>query len=69
MTGFLFLTWHGMAMNESEDRSASVLLPLAAGVKSGQFSLSFCSPACLRLFFNHCVDELEAKIAKETAKR
>ena len=55
LEGFLFFDWNG-TNNESAD------FELGLNVKKGQFSINFCSTACLRKFLNSCVDKLEENI-------
>lgn len=55
--GFLDIHWHG---------NVCAMLPIVEDSPNGQFDLYFCSTACLRGFFNACVDELERKVQKET---
>ena len=64
MKGFFGLTWHGAHDNGSGDhRDVYVRVDVAKDCEDGQFEMYFCSPKCLRAFFDDCVDELEARIA------
>ena len=50
------------------DAGISAHLDIVADVRGGQADLYFCSAACLRAFFNACVDEFESRIAKARQK-
>ena len=53
---FLHLDWH----THTSEQYAS--LDVAALVAGGQFEIYFCSPACLRAFFNELMDEFEQRL-------
>jgi len=61
LEGFLSIGVHG-AHSEIHSQPDAHLY-IADVVRFGQFELYFCSTACLRKFFNLCVDELEQKLA------
>jgi hypothetical protein len=46
---------------DDSSRGAGAHLELVKDASHGQFDLLFCSTACLRSFFNACVDELERR--------
>ena len=47
------------------DRELFAIMDLVDDAVGGQFSLYFCSTACLRAFFNSLVDELEKRIQQD----
>lgn len=60
---FLSIWWHGahdggVGVHEGHE----ALVRVADNVSAGQFSFYFCSPACLRIFLNRLVDDLEREI-------
>lgn len=67
---FFALHWHGA---HTEDGGTGIhpdtgaMVDIVQTEVGGQFDLDFCSPACLRAFLNHCVDELERAIAGNEA--
>ncbi len=67
MEGFLALHWHGAhdgGIGRHRDRY--VVVEIVRDSRAGQYDLCFCSPQCLRAFLNACVDELEARIARQS---
>ena len=60
LEGFLSLGFHGAHDSNHSLPSASVAI--AAETLDGQFECYFCSVACMRIFFNRCIDELEKKL-------
>jgi hypothetical protein len=63
LDGFLRLIWHGAHQGGTgKDVGISAHLDIVEDVCGGQADLYFCSTACLRAFFNACVDEFERKI-------
>ena len=70
MEGFLALHWHGAhdgGIGRHRDRY--VVVEIVRDSRAGQYDLCFCSPQCLRAFLNTCVDELEARIARQSKGR
>lgn len=65
LDAFFHLTWHGAPdSGEGEDREIGYMLDIIRDIRGGQADMYFCSTACLRQFLNHCVDELERKVAR-----
>ena len=65
LEGFTSIFWHGAHDSGiGGDRDICASVDLAVECKGGQFEIYFCSPSCLRAFFNSWVDALEAKIQK-----
>ena len=65
LDGYLYLTWHGLHSDKQPEGNYEYEnLAIAKGVRGGQFELYFCSTKCVRSFFDHVVDSLEAKIKK-----
>lgn len=60
MEGFLIFGFHGAHGEEPPCPSAEI--SIADHAPCGQFELYFCTSACLRLFLNRCVDELEERL-------
>lgn len=73
LDGFLSLDWHpaeeseGSAAESVSSTHPGFSLPLAQGVRGGQFGFFFCSVQCLRQFLNELLDSMEARI-QSTAK-
>ena len=44
---------------------ASLYLPVVEDVRGGQWTVYFCSTACMREFLAGCVDELERRVGAE----
>jgi hypothetical protein len=64
LDAFFRLSWHGAHEGgEGEDREIGCTLDIVRDIHGGEAELYFCSTACLRQFFNQCVDELERKVA------
>jgi hypothetical protein len=64
--GFLALDWHGAHDDGiGDDRNLFTYMTVVEDAVGGQFSLYFCSTACLRAFFNSLVDELEKRIQRD----
>jgi len=62
---WLGMYWHGAhsemkGTGDRPDTGGSVRI--VEDCPNGQFSIAFCSTACLRQFLNNCVDELEKRI-------
>lgn len=57
LLGFADIFWHVSDKDPIGCKSVSII----SNAKNGQADLYFCSTACLRKFFNLCVDELENK--------
>ncbi len=55
---FWDLSWHSHLEND-----AHAFLEVACLTQGGQFEFCFCSPACLRAFFNELVDDFEQELA------
>jgi len=69
LDGFLRFIWHGAHQGGSGDHvGVSAFLDIVEDVRGGQADLYFCSTACLRAFFNACVDAFEAKISEANTK-
>jgi hypothetical protein len=66
LSGFLDLIWHGAHDHGvGDDRDLFRVLRIAEDAVGGQFSLYFCSTACLRAFVNSLVDALEKRIQRD----
>ncbi len=66
LSGFLELIWHGAHDHGiGDDRDLFTTLTLVDDAIGGQFSLAFCSTACLRAFLNSLVNELEKRIERD----
>ncbi len=61
LMAFLTLGLRGAQGDEGEAPSVSV--SIADEIPNGQFEFCFCSTACMREFFNACVDAVEEKLA------
>jgi hypothetical protein len=61
----LDIIWHG-AHGDGVGNNREIFTGkyIAYDVRGGWFDLYFCSPKCLRLFFNKCVDEFELSTKK-----
>ena len=64
LDGFLHFIWHGAHHGGSGVNTNISAQDIVEDVRGGQADLNFCSTACLRAFFNACVDEFEGKIAE-----
>ena len=62
MRAFITLIWHGRHDHDGEADDVYAGLDIVEDGAQGQFDLYFCSTACLRAFFNACVDKLEQKV-------
>jgi len=63
LEGFLNLYWHGAHdSGEGPHREMGFFIPIVEGGATGQFTLQFCSPDCLRKFLNDCVNEVERRL-------
>ncbi len=63
---FLFMDWEsGIRMDGRgrEIETPHAEFEIARDVAGGQFTMLFCSTACLRKFLNECVDRLEGAIS------
>ena len=72
LAGFLDLHWHGAHSGEGgigPDANIDIGIILAHETRQGQFSIAFCSTACLREFLNYCVDELEEVVTEQRRQR
>jgi hypothetical protein len=63
LEGFVSIGFHGA--HSKGDSQPDAVLSIAEDVRFGQFELYFCSTACLRKFFNSCVDELEQRLTRK----
>lgn len=69
LDAFFHLTWHGAHDGgEGSDREVGCMLDIIRDIRGGQADMYFCSTGCLRQFLNHCVDELERKVARLKTK-
>lgn len=69
LDGFFRFIWHGAHQGGSGDHvGISAFLDIVEDVRGGQADLYFCSTACLRAFFNACVDAFEMKIDEAQAR-
>jgi hypothetical protein len=66
LEGFLSIYWHGAHDGGvGENPEAGFNVDIIKDALGGEASLYFCSTACLRTFFNLCVDALESGIKKD----
>ncbi|HEV8068447.1 MAG TPA: hypothetical protein VGP76_11975 [Planctomycetaceae bacterium] len=66
LSGYLALIWHGAHDHSiGDDRHLFTTMNLVDDAIGGQFSLAFCSTACLRAFLNSLVNELEKRIERD----
>lgn len=63
LEGFVSIGFHGA--HSETDSQPDAVLAIAESVRFGQFELYFCSTACLRKFFDLCVDELEQRLTRK----
>jgi hypothetical protein len=69
LEGFLSIHWHGAHDGgEGIYPEVGVVVDVVRDSKMGQFDLCFCSPACLRVFLNSCVDEFESRLERVAQK-
>jgi hypothetical protein len=61
LDGFMRLYWHG----KFEGTEIYTGIDLSDNVVGGQCEFYFCTPACLKIFFNDCIDSLVQKMKKD----